>query len=113
MLAVLLLACQTPSNAENDSRTPFEQIPGGESRPPEDSGTEPPPPPEEVPAILLNELQSDNDSTLQEEDGSVAALFELYNASYDRVALDRIAVWSSGVAWQGGSGDLPAGGVIL
>jgi hypothetical protein len=112
MLAILLFACGTPSSPENDSRTPFEQVPD-ESRPPEDSGTEPPPPPEEVPVILFNELQSDNDSTLQEEDGSFVDWFELYNASYETVALDRIAVWSNGVAWQGGSGDLPVGGVVL
>ena len=100
MLAVLLLACQTPSNAENDSRTPFEQIPGGDSRPPEDSGTEPPPPPEEVPAILLNELESDNDSTLQEKDGSFADWFELYNADDEPVSGFPIAVNSSSHAAQ-------------
>jgi hypothetical protein len=111
MLAILLFACQAPP-AENEERTPFQPVPG-DSDPPEDSGTEPPPPPVEVPAVLFNEYQSDNESTLQEKDGSFADWFELYNASNDSVALDRIEVWSNGVAWQGGSGELPAHGVVV
>jgi hypothetical protein len=113
MLAILLFACHASPTAEDDSRTPFEPIPDDSGPPPGDSGTEPPPPPEDVPQIVLNEIQSDNDSTLQEKDGSFADWFELYNASGESVALDRIEVWSSGVAWRGGSGDLAAGAVVL
>jgi hypothetical protein len=112
MLAILLLACHAPSTAENDSVTPFEPIPE-DSRPPEDTGTEPPPPPEDVPAVVFNEFQSDNDSTLQEKDGSFSDWFELYNASFESVGLNRIEVWSNGVAWRGGTGDLAAGAVVL
>jgi hypothetical protein len=112
MLAILLVACSAPSSPENDSRTPFEPIPE-DSQPPEDTGTEPPPPPVDVPSVLLNELQSDNDSTIQETDGTFVDWLELYNASDESVALGRISVWSSGVAWTGGSGDLAPGAVVL
>jgi hypothetical protein len=106
MLAILLLACDAPSPDDGD-RTPFEPTVPDDSAPPDDSGTGGPTvPPPDPPAILLNEIQSDNESTIQEEDGSFSDWFELYNASGESVALDRIAVWCDGVAWRGGGGDL-------
>ena len=95
MLAFLLSACSAPSSPADDSRTPFQPIPE-DSSPPQDTGTTPPPPPEEVPTILLNELQSDNDSTLQEKDGTFLDWFEIYNASDESVALKRVEVWVKG-----------------
>ena len=111
MVAFLLLACQAPP-AENEPRTPFEPSVPEDSDPPEDSGTVPPPPPD-VPIVLLNEIQTDNESTLQEKDGSFADWFELYNASDETVALDRIQVSCGGNAWSGGGGELAPQGLLL
>lgn len=66
-----------------------------------------------VPRVLVNEIMADNESTLQEADGSFSDWFELYNASDTPVDLGRITVSRKDATWVGGVGTLAPGGHLL
>ncbi len=92
---LLLLACQDPPGhppEADDSRAPSES----DSRGPQDS-------PGPLGALILNEAQSSNGSTLELEDGSSPDWIELYNPGAEAVDLSG---W--GVSQGGDPADLPA-----
>jgi hypothetical protein len=105
-LVLLLAACTAPSEPMLGVAVP---------EPEPDSFVEPgPPPPGNVPLVLFNEVQADNMSTWQDEDYLTPDWIEIYNASDEPIDLDRIEIEDgSGADWDGGSGVLAPGSVLM
>lgn len=74
LLVVTLPACQDPAPME----VVAEDAPLGLSPGPALVETLPP---AAVPRVVVNEIMADNESTLQEADGSFSDWFEIYNTS--------------------------------
>lgn len=69
---------------------------------------EDPPPP--APALVINELATNNRSLYQDEGGNYSDYVEIYNPTTESVALSRIALRDgSGAMWLGGAGELAPG----
>jgi hypothetical protein len=67
-----------------------------------------------LPAIVINEVQGDNDSTLMGPDWTTPDWVELFNDSGEPVALSRLAlVDRGGQTWHGGEGELAPGAHLL
>jgi spore coat protein H len=101
MLLLFLTACSTPPLA-----------PVGDMAPPELEEAEP----EAavvLPAVVLNEVQTDNDATVMTPDLVFADWVELYNASSEPVALSRLSLSDGEEIWTGGEGALAAGAHVL
>lgn len=91
MLLLAVFACHSDPTSNGEPGA----VPGG----PDESSTA---------RVVLNEVMSDNESTLQRPNGAFPDWFELYNDSSEPVALSRITVHDGDAVWQGGEGELGA-----
>jgi len=93
LLVMLALGC-TPDTPPDDSTPPGDSTPSGETSPPEE--TDPPPddsaPPIVLPAVLVNELMSDNGGAYQRDDGAYEDWVELFNHGDEAVDLSGYAL---------------------
>ncbi|HNH48900.1 MAG TPA: CotH kinase family protein, partial [Myxococcota bacterium] len=116
-MLLLLLACESSTRVY--SSDPVAPLPGDRSSAELDSGLDYPAPeeatPEEepppaAPALVINELASDNRSLYQDESGNYSDYIEIYNPTSETVALNRLALRDgSGALWLGGAGELAPG----
>jgi spore coat protein H len=105
---ILLLSCAAPSESPPPADTePFEEPDTGTTEP-EDA------PVGDVPAIVINEVQADNDATIMTETLAFSDWIELYNDSPQTVALSRLSLSvADGTRWEGGEGELAPGERVL
>jgi len=106
LLPLILLACTAPREALLPG-------PGADTLPPDTAASEdtagPPPP-----AVVLNEVQTDNDATVMTESQSFSDWVELFNASPETVSLSRLSLSDgAGARWEGADGALAPGERVL
>ncbi|MDG1482373.1 MAG: CotH kinase family protein [Myxococcota bacterium] len=67
-----------------------------------------------IPAVVLNEIQADNDATIMSDGLVFSDWVELYNASPEVVSLSRLELSDGdGARWEGGAGELAPGERVL
>ena len=95
-----------PQGAPDDTRAPEDSDPGVDT---EDGA----PVDQTAPRLLLNEVMTDNQSTLQVE-GQLVDWIELYNADSVAVSLSRVTLQDkSDHVWLGRDGEVAPGGHLL